>query len=221
MKGKKKSKNILTGLAAVAATGLIIFSAGAKPVPVPTYQASRVIDGDTFVTKENQMIRIYGIDAPAINLCNGKESSAYLKQLILNKNIYLKVIYRDSSNRLISEVFTEDGPVSDQMVKSGMAFSLYSNYTDQTKKAMEFAAKNKLGIYSSDCLQEENKIKPNCVIKANLNRNTKTSLYRFPGCGQYNNTEVSLSFGDQWFCTEKEAQAAGFVKGSDCFDRTI
>ena len=44
-------------------------------------------------------------------------------------------------------------------------------------------------------------------------------IYHFPGCAGYNVVIVELDRGEQWFCSEKEAQAAGFVKSEQCYGK--
>lgn len=188
----------------------------------PSYRAMRVIDGDTFETEERQLIRLTGINAPEIANCDGPEAKIALEKLIMGKNLYVKVIFRDGHNRLISHVYNDKGLVSAQMIRLGMAYNLGNAIDDPALgKAADLARQEKLGIYSSKCTQSENPTHPNCIIKGNIRDfDNKTKIYHFPGCGQYNHTLLELYKGDQWFCTEKEAQAAGFVKGSDCFDKT-
>ncbi|MFH0762508.1 MAG: hypothetical protein V1925_01290, partial [Candidatus Omnitrophota bacterium] len=57
---------------------------------------------------------------------------------------------------------------------------------------------------------------PKCVIKGNYDKNSSLSNYYFPGCPQYEFTIVEKDLGENWFCTEKEAQAAGFTKAKNC-----
>jgi endonuclease YncB( thermonuclease family) len=52
---------------------------------------------------------------------------------------------------------------------------------------------------------------PDCVIKGNVNRNGKR-LYHLPG--QLNYAQIKMDKGKRWFCTEEEAQAAGWVRAS-------
>lgn len=49
-----------------------------------------------------------------------------------------------------------------------------------------------------------------CNIKGNVNPSAGTRIYHVPGGRYYNNTDINPSEGDKWFCTEGEAQAAGF-----------
>ena len=48
-----------------------------------------------------------------------------------------------------------------------------------------------------------------CTIKGNVNSKGER-IYHCPGWRDYDNTDVVPSNGDRWFCSEAEAQAAGF-----------
>ena len=50
-----------------------------------------------------------------------------------------------------------------------------------------------------------------CTIKGNVNSKGE-KIYHCPGWRDYDNTDVVPSNGDRWFCSESEAQAAGFRK---------
>lgn len=54
-----------------------------------SYRVERIVDGDTFVTTENQMIGFSGIDAPEMENCDDKEAKEALGKLIPNKKLYL------------------------------------------------------------------------------------------------------------------------------------
>lgn len=217
-------KGVVAGAAAVITAGsgyLWLKSGHYSPIQVPAYHVSRVIDGDTFETDEKQTIRLAGIDAPEISLCGGQEAKIALEKLVLKKNIYLKVIYRDPYLRLIAWVYADNVFVNQAIVSTGWA----GYHNRQQEANLEIAAADKgirdskAGIYSSKCTQETNIQKPECVIKGNVLEGRGVKIYHFPGCGQYKNTQVQLYLGDRWFCTEKEAVEAGFTKGSDCFDK--
>ncbi|MBB3952609.1 hypothetical protein [Aureimonas jatrophae] len=47
-----------------------------------------------------------------------------------------------------------------------------------------------------------------CSIKGNLSKNGV--LYHMPGDEHYPDTRIDTSRGERWFCTEAEAQAAGW-----------
>ena len=50
------------------------------------------------------------------------------------------------------------------------------------------------------------------VIKGNTNLQTNERIYHIPNGIFYSTTEISREDGDRWFCTEKEAIAAGWTK---------
>ena len=224
---KKKGnwrRAIAISASALAASGMLWYLTGTHgaKIPVPSYRAMRVIDGDTFETEERQLIRLTGIDAPELEYCNGPESKQALGKLVLNKNLYVKVIYRDASHRLISHVYNNDGSVSEQMLKTGMAYYTGNAVQDPALgKAGNYAREKKLGIFSPKCTQETNPDSKTCIIKGNLRIPGKgTKTYHFPGCGNYNQTLIELYKGDKWFCTEAQAKKEGFAKGADCFAKT-
>lgn len=48
-----------------------------------------------------------------------------------------------------------------------------------------------------------------CVIKGNINTQGER-IYHVPGQKYYNDTRISASHGERWFCSEEEARAAGW-----------
>lgn len=183
-----------------------------------TYTPLRIIDGDTFETTEKQLIRINGIDAPEKGYCGFEESSNYLQKLIGNKRIFLKIIYRDSFDRLISNVYTADGAdVAEKMVRSGNALLFQTGkHLQALNDAGIDATKHSRGLHGLPCTQKTNVTNPSCTIKGNIRYRNDDKVYHLQTCGQYNTILMQLHLGDRWFCSEKEASSAGFRKGSDC-----
>ena len=53
----------------------------------------------------------------------------------------------------------------------------------------------------------------NCNIKGNVStRNGNKKIYHCPNWRDYDKTQINYDEGDQWFCSEEEAIAAGFNK---------
>lgn len=206
--GRKYVK--ILGVGAITIAGLL---------QLTSYKAMRIIDGDTFETTNKQIVRINNIDAPENGACGSSEATQKLERLIMNKNLYMKVVLRDGF-RLVANVYTINGAVAQQMIESGWAEYTGKTTDDSLRSARQKSKDEKIGIFDERCLQTQNPDNPKCVIKGNDKARSTNMNYRFPGCGQYDRTEVWTSFGDRWFCTEAEAQKAGFVKGKDCFGRT-
>ncbi len=212
-------KSLISATLAGALTltsGFYAVKSGQIAFPVPYYTVARIIDGDTFVTTEKQYIRLSSTYAPELENCLGMESKKALEKLVMGKKVYLKVLYRDAYQRLISLVYTPDGYINEQMITQGMAYYLPKNKEEiaPLQQASQIARDQKIGIYSSLCTQQTNTLNPKCNIKGNVSINGK--FYRTPNCGQYNITILQLYLDDRWFCSEKEAEKAGFVKGGDC-----
>lgn len=213
----KKSKIIAFGLAAVLTTaGFFFLSSGQKKIKVPAYEVLRVIDGDTFITKEKQYIRLSSVSAPEIGDCGGSEAKTELEKLISNKPIYLKVLFRDKYQRLVSLVYTGDMDINKKLIAEGFAYYYNRDKLEQNseyKKIGEEARQKNKGIFSQKCTQFVNRNNPDCDVKGN-NRNGK--IYYTKNCGTYNNVAVQLYLGDKWFCSELEAIKNGFRKTKVC-----
>jgi len=55
----------------------------------------------------------------------------------------------------------------------------------------------------------------NCDIKGNISINTGEHIYHMPGQHFYAETIISPAYGERWFCSEAQAQAAGWRKARD------
>lgn len=219
---KKKSipKRVIGGV--VAATAVVsmiwLYTGHGKKVQVPAYSVESVADGDTFMTAEKQIVRLSAIDSPEKGRCGSIEAQTTLAQLVLDKPVYLKILYHDSYSRFSSLVYTDEGLINEKMLRSGWALL---NDRDgvgmkELKEATDEAQEKKLGLFSEKCTQMVNKDHPKCNIKGNTNTNSNEDFYHMPGCTHYDQVEVQLYEGDQWFCTEAEAQKAGFKKAETC-----
>jgi hypothetical protein len=49
-----------------------------------------------------------------------------------------------------------------------------------------------------------------CNIKGNVSYNGGMKIYHMPGQEDYASTVIAASRGERWFCSEGEAQAAGW-----------
>lgn len=60
-------------------------------------------------------------------------------------------------------------------------------------------------------LEEQDSAAP-CLIKGNISETTGEKIYHLPGQKFYDSTVITPSKGERWFCTEAEAQTAGWRK---------
>lgn len=212
---KLKIAGVAAATVAVGASLFLSFGKG-KPVPVPSYTAIRVFDGDTFETKEKQYIRLSGINSPETGQCGSEEAKKELEKLILGKPLYVKVLYHIGS-RSMGLVYSDQGLINAAMLASGWAEYLdrESLHLQELITSSNQAREKQIGVFSGLCTQKTNPKKPACVIKANVTTNN-IPTYHLPGCNSYTTVDVQLHHGDQWFCTEKEAVKAGFRKAKTC-----
>ena len=177
-----------------------------------------VVDGDTFIIENKQPIRLYGLNAPDIRYCFGKEAQQALSSLILNKRVQLREPEVDRfGRRVMSLVYVNGILINEIMVRAG--FGEYENEGGSQKTRMDaantYARENHIGIYSPECYQAEPP-DPSCIIKGNNDTNQREKKYFLPQCWGYGRVLILKYQGDAWFCTEAEAKKAGFEKSETC-----
>lgn len=181
----------------------------------------KVIDGDTFILKNKQTIRLINVEAPELEFCGGQQAKERLSQLIEGKKVTYEVISRDNFKRPLALVYQGNSLVNEVLLKEGLARydGSPSPQRDRLKKAYDFAFENKIGIHSSLC-RAEKPDDPKCLIKGNIDKHSNTKTYYFPGCANYQITIVEKDLGESWFCSEEEAQKAGFSKSQNCYGKS-
>lgn len=194
---------------------LLLTSKNQKSTKTNKVTVKRVIDGDTFITEKGEYIRLAGIDAPEYpQQCLSLEAKEKLTQLINGQEVETEFVKKDKFGRTLAFVF-KDGLLLDRVLLTegfGQALEeIESPYQAELIKAENEAQKLGRGIWSSLCQPPEN-----CRIKGNYRRDKETKIYHLPECYNYEKIVVNEKEGDRWFCTEEEAQKAGFSKSKDC-----
>lgn len=126
-------------------------------------RVTRVIDGDTIEIETGEKVRLIGIDAPESvspqkkDECFGAESSEYLRELLLNRQVTLKkdVSEQDSFKRLLRYVYLDGIFINEALVREGYAVSRTFppdvKFQDTLKLAEREAILNKKGLWSDVC----------------------------------------------------------------------
>lgn len=179
-----------------------------------------VIDGDTVVLENKTRLRLRQIDAPELINCGGEQAKQFLLALVNGKSITIEEQIPDQMGRAMALIYVDSTLVNEKLLGAGWA-RYHSDQTTKTiilKKVADEAKTDKLGIFSPLCLQETNLENPNCIIKGNFENKEKSGrkLYYLPNCAQYKFVLVEKDLGESWFCTEKEALAAGYIKAGTC-----
>ncbi len=182
------------------------------------YKVVGVIDGDTLVLDGKVRLRLRHIDAPELEFCGGEEAKQLLTELVSGKAVRVEEKILDQQGRPMALVYVANTLINQSLLASGWAryHSDQTSQTEQLQSAANAAKESRLGVFSPQCYQKENPDNPKCNIKANIDKSTKVKKYYLPGCAQYQFTIVEKDIGEDWFCSEKEAQAAGFTKAATC-----
>ena len=196
-------------------------------------KVTRVVDGDTIEIEGGEKVRYTGVDTPETVdprkpvQCFGIEASKKNKELVEGKTVRLgkDITDRDKYSRLLRYVWVDDLFVNLELVKQGFANS-YS-YPPDIKYQKEFLAAEKeareaeRGLWKActvsvaPTVQIQEPTKSECNIKGNISA-SGDKIYHLPGCGSYTKTQIDEKRGERWFCSEKEAQEAGWRKALNC-----
>ncbi len=175
---------------------------------------SQVVDGDTLQLADGRRVRLRSIDAPEKDRCMATEARSTLETIALHKHIRLEETLTDTYGRILAVAFIGSTNLNQLLAKNGLArhFSSGSNYDNLLSNESNSAKKSGMGIYSDTCRSSDPH--DSCTIKGNLRSGVKT--YYLPSCDAYDQVIVDEAYGDQWFCTEKEAIDTGFGKAKGC-----
>ncbi|MEK7170283.1 MAG: thermonuclease family protein [Patescibacteria group bacterium] len=202
----------------------------------------RVVDGDTIEVEINgkvEPVRYIGIDTPETVdprkpvQCFGVEAAKKNKELMEGEMVRLEgdTTDRDKYNRLLRYVWLGDTLINEALVAQGFAKS-YSyppdiKYQDRFVSAEKKARENKLGLWTA-CASATQTVSatptaaasasaasPSCTIKGNISA-AGEKIYHLQGCGSYAKTTIDENRGERWFCSESEAQSAGWRKALNC-----
>ena len=219
--------------------------AGQSKFEAGTFKVTRVIDGDTIEIDGGERVRYIGIDTPETVdprktvQCFGVEASNKNKELVEGRMVWLEkdVTDKDKYNRLLRYVYVGDAFINLELVKQGFAYS-YSyppdiKYQNQIVTAQQEAREAKKGLWNACTADErvypsvtpqdsspapvttQNGSSDSCLIKGNINT-AGEKIYHLPGCGSYSKTAIEENRGEKWFCSETEAQTAGWRRALNC-----
>lgn len=193
-----------------------------------------ITDGDTIVLGREK-IRMYGIDAPeGRQLCYvggrewrcGEDATQALVEKVGSGRITCEPKQQDRYGRSVSICYSGRIDLNRWMVEQGWAVAYRQfglDYVDAEQQA--FTARR--GIWNSEfvcpwdwrrgerdagksgCTSEPLTERPGCEIKGNITRQGERIYYR-PGDPNYSRVVVDERFGQKWFCTVQEAEAAGW-----------
>jgi endonuclease YncB( thermonuclease family) len=200
---------------------------------------ARAVDGDTLIVGGEE-VRLYGIDAPELHQtcwrgseewsC-GAEAASQLARLIAGQNVFCDSMGTDQYRRTLAHCVAGTTDINRTMVSLGHAIA-YRRYSREYVSAEMSAQSAKRGIWAGTFQRPDEyrhprqspssaqsvrvhsransseewagRARANCNIKGNRNRKGQW-IYHLPGMPYYDQTRP-----EEIFCTESEAQAAGY-----------
>ncbi len=186
-----------------------------------------VIDGDTLEIA-GEKIRLEGIDAPeSAQTCGrakggtwacGQDAADALATLVARRRVTCRSKGFDKYDRMIGVCSVDGTEINAEMIRRGLAWAFVKYST--TYVALEQEARGaKVGIWQGQSeapwIYRENRWKvaeqrapDGCAIKGNITQNGH--IYHLPWSPWYHRVKVDPAQGERWFCSEAEAQKAGW-----------
>lgn len=190
---------------------------------------ARVIDGDTLEIA-GTTVRLHGIDAPeADQTCDGdgrpwpcgEWAGDELRRMIGGDTVECARIDTDRYGRTVARCTVGRHDLGGVLVEAGAAFAYrrYSlDYVAQERAAQSArrglwdhggAGTAQPALWRGTVRHVAAQPEPgNCAIKGNVSANGR--IYHLPGQRDYERTRINVERGERWFCSEAEAQAAGW-----------
>lgn len=186
-----------------------------------------VVDGDTIVVA-GVRIRLEGIDAPeAGQTCGtrwfgrwacGTAATRHLVKLVEGREIACAGRGNDKYGRTLAVCHAGEIDINADMVRQGLAWAFvkYSRtYVDVEAEARAL----RVGIWQGDAVPAweyrarrwdvaDDSAPRGCAIKGNVSR--AGHIYHMPWSPWYDRIRLDKGRGERWFCSEAEAQAAGW-----------
>jgi endonuclease YncB( thermonuclease family) len=188
---------------------------------------ARVVDGDTLQVGE-QRVRLEGIDAPeSAQTCRrsgtgtwacGRAAADVLAALVDGRRVTCRNTGKDKYDRVLGVCSVDGRDINAEMVRSGFAWA-FVKYS-RSYVAEEAAARAaRVGIWQGEAepawifranrwQSAETDAPAGCAIKGNITENGR--IYHMPWSPWYGKVKIDPAQGERWFCSEAEAQSAGW-----------
>lgn len=229
-----REMRVAASLAAFAAALIALASSPAHAEKLTG--TATVIDGDT-VEIHGVRVRFHGVDTPESSQeCTrpdgktwrcGQQAALALQDKIANRPVTCEGGERGKYGRLIGTCSVGKENLNAWLTENGWAMA-YRKYSKEYVALEEAAHAKKLNIWNGSFTEPHvyrkqkkerdramghtstTEAPGECKIKGNISRSGKR-IYHLPTSEWYAKTRIDTGAGEGWFCTEKDAQAAGFV----------
>jgi endonuclease YncB( thermonuclease family) len=186
-----------------------------------------VVDGDT-IDIDGKRVRLEGVDAPeAAQMCGGAKGGTWpcgraaadaLSRLVAKRRVTCREEGTDKYDRVLGVCSVDGMDINAELVRRGYAWA-FIKYSDRYVKEEAEAKAAAAGIWQGEAepawIYRQNRWKvaegdapEGCAIKGNITENGQ--IYHMPWSPWYGRVKVDPERGERWFCSEAEAQSAGW-----------
>jgi endonuclease YncB( thermonuclease family) len=228
----------LAVLCAMAVGGWLAWSPGSMPLARLPGLGAEVVEGRASVASgdvlsiNGRLIRLAGIEAPDRDQkCQrpgnprwrcGQSAESALARLVRRDAVRCELRGADEAGRRIGTCIVNGQDVSGSLVREGHVFSaggLFAGYASLEKEARAQKAglwrgeAERPSDYRAKLWNEAKRAAPDgCPIKGQVASGTK--VYVLPWSPDYSKVRVRTTRGERWFCSEQDAQAAGWKQAA-------
>jgi endonuclease YncB( thermonuclease family) len=217
-----------SGVAVVALLMSLATISLAAPLPGTVLEGrAQVVDGDT-IEIAGQRIRLEGIDAPeqaqtcttanAAPWACGKAATRALFELVGQETVACESVGNDKYGRILGLCFLDGEDINRYMVEAGYAWA-FVKFSSKYVNEESAARTAKIGIWQGPARPAweyrsqgwevaESTAPKGCAIKGNISAHGQ--IYHLPWSPWYGKVTIDETKGERWFCSEDEAQVAGW-----------
>lgn len=187
---------------------------------------ARIVDGDT-VDIDGTRIRLEGIDAPeTAQTCErdggtwacGIDAARFLAGLTRGESLDCAVNGADIYGRTLATCFAGQRDINAEMVRRGYAWA-FVKYSRTYVAVEDRARAARAGVWQGPSqpawlfratrwTAASEAAPAGCAIKGNISHSGR--IYHMPWSPWYDKVVMRSDKGSRWFCSESEAQAAGW-----------
>jgi len=197
--------------------------------PPPSKLVGRAVvgTGDT-LRLQGTSVRLSGIEAPDHGQQCMRDGSKHWKcgvaakqalaKLVSGQTVACDVSGRDRAGVPLATCYVKDKDLAAELVRAGHVFSsggLFSGYSGVESEAKSLKA----GIWAGEAQrpadyrakrwEEAKRAAPDgCPIKGSVSSGSR--VYVLPWSPKYDHVKIKSAKGERWFCSEQEAQSAGW-----------
>lgn len=189
---------------------------------------AHVADGDTLRVGAER-IRLSGVDAPELTqqcgssgrkVACGKMAADWLRGQVEGRTVACQVVDVDRYGRSVAVCRMRGVDVGAALVEAGWA-TAYRRYSVAYVAHQQRARSARRGIWglgfeAPEEFRRERRLADvptapdaRCAIKGNISA-SGVRIYHSPGSRTYPEVRIDMGKGERWFCSEREAVAAGW-----------